>query len=356
MNKKFITLCFIFSLSSTYCTLCSEKATLKDDEDEDTCWNLDTSEHKICIYDKTKKGCVEKGCTDLEADKCSAIGSWYDENSKFIKCIQKTDKSGCELNSCQDLVSNCDRFSFGNSDEKCVMNSDNTHCEIKKCSDLKSDCGNFIPEEFRYKCVQNDLKTGCESKLKNCDEFDKDKCDEFYDSTITNKKCLLDSTTNKCKLLACEDLPSSECTKYELYEEDEVCAPNGDKCKIQTCSDFSKDVCETIKFSSENYKCTYSSEKNTCTFIKCSDLTSNCGQFVPLDPLIKCAYDDEEERCDTRYKDCEELSAGQCDLFNIEDILEDVGKKCVEDNGKCVLGSKKLEYSILVLFLLFFLF
>ena len=187
MNKKFITLCFIFSLSSTYCTLCSEKATLKDDEDEDTCWNLDTSEHKICIYDKTKKGCVEKGCTDLEADKWSAIGSWYDENSKFIKCIQKTDKSGCELNSCQDLVSNCDRFSFGNSDEKCVMNSDNTHCEIKKCSDLKSDCGNFIPEEFRYKCVQNDLKTGCESKLKNCDEFDKDKCDEFYDSTITNK-------------------------------------------------------------------------------------------------------------------------------------------------------------------------
>ena len=52
---------------------------------------------------------------------------------------------------------------------------------------LKKWFGNFIPEEFRYKCVQNDLKTGCESKLKNCDEFDKDKCDEFYDSTITNK-------------------------------------------------------------------------------------------------------------------------------------------------------------------------
>ena len=171
MNKKFIALCFLFSLSSTYCTLCSDKATLKDGEDEDICWSLETSEHKICMYDKNKNGCVEKGCTELEEDECNTISSWY-EDSKLIKCIQKTDKSGCELNSCQDLVSNCDRFSIGNSDEKCVMNSDNTHCEIKRCSDLKSDCGNFIPEDFLYKCVENALKTGCEPKSKNCDELD----------------------------------------------------------------------------------------------------------------------------------------------------------------------------------------
>ena len=33
-------------------------------------------------------------------------------------------------------------------------------------------------------------------------------------------------------------------------------------------------------------------EEKKCSFMDCYKLESNCGQFVPLDPLYKCTYDD----------------------------------------------------------------
>ena len=68
-------------------------------------------------------------------------------------------------------------------------------------------------------------------------------------------------------------------------------------------------------------------KKNACLFLSYRSLTSNCEQFVPLDLLYKCVLTSKGKGCFTETKDCTELSAGQCDLFNTEEILDEVGKK-----------------------------
>jgi len=356
MTKKFTALCFLFLLSSSYCSECTEKTNLTEDEiNKDICYYLKASSNEVvCRYDEDKNACYEKKCSDYEWDDCDHLNYYLDQNGEYGKsCVAKSDHSGCELISCESLTSNCERFISESEDIKCALNSEKSHCEIQKCSDLTSGCDKFIPSNWRYKCVLNEAKTQCETVSKTCEELDSDKCN--YGDTY-EERCLIDSTTSNCKLYKCEDLSSSECTRFEPNDQNQICAPNGNKCEIKTsCSELDKDVCETIKFRSGSSKCSYSEEKK-CSFMDCYKLESNCGQFVPLDPLYKCTYDDEEESCIYDNKNCEELSAGQCDLFNIEDILEDVGKRCVEDDGKCVLNSKKLEYSILFLPLLFFLF
>ena len=354
MTKKFTALCSLFLLSSSFCT---EKTNLTEDErNRGICYNLKASSNEVaCRYDEDKNACYEKKCSDYEWDDCDHLNYDLDKNGEYGKsCVAKSDHSGCELISCESLTSNCERFIPESENIKCALNSEKSHCEIQKCSDLTSDCEKFVPSDYRYKCALNVAKTQCETVYKTCEELDSDKCEEF--STTNEKRCILDSTKGKCKLVECGDLSSSECTKFRPSEESQICAPNGNKCEIKTsCSQLDKDVCETINFRSRGYKCSYSEEKK-CSFMSCYDLKSNCGQFVPLNPLYKCYYDDEYGECDIDNKNCEELSAGQCDLFNIEEILEYVGKRCVEDDGKCVLDSKKLDYSILFLSLLFFLF
>ena len=136
MKKKFIALCFLFSLSSTYCQLCSEKSTLNADEDGGICGGLEVSgPGKMCDYDKSKNGCVEIGCADLDVDDCQRMGSYQDESLNLVQCIPNTDKSRCELATCQGLVSNCERFPSGIPEEKCVLNSEKNQCEIHKCTD-----------------------------------------------------------------------------------------------------------------------------------------------------------------------------------------------------------------------------
>ena len=235
------------------------------------------------------------------------------------------------------------------------MNSDKNNCELQRCEDLTSECEKFVLEDNRYKCVLNEGKTKCELKEKKCEEFDPDKCDNFNDDY--DQRCILDTSSNKCRLIKCDTLSSSECTKFPAYDESQICAPIEDKCQIiDSCSKLSEDVCETIKFNDPGEKCIYS-DKNGCEYSSCWDLKSNCEQFVPLDTLYKCTSDKKYEGCVLEIKDCEELSKDQCDLFNTEEILEDYGgKRCIEDNGKCVLASKKLDISLLLFSLFLFLF
>lgn len=357
MIKKSLALCFLLLLSDTFCSECTEKTSLTDEEKEyDICYSLKTSSNeKVCMYDESKNRCVEKTCSDFPVDDCSYMRNVYDqEGPNYKKCIPKTDKSGCELVYCENLKSNCDRFSVSYPGEQCVLNSEKAHCELKRCSDLTSNCEQFIPQDIRYKCILNGEKTQCEIRDKECEEFDTDKCDEY--SGNNDGRCILDSSSNKCKLIRCQDLSSSECSKFITRHRDQICAPSGNKCEFKTsCSELSKDFCEKVIFSNEGYKCSYSTE-NGCEFLSCEDLESNCGQFVPLDPLYKCIPDKEDGGCYLEYKDCEELSKGQCDLFNTEDNLEDVGKRCIEDDGKCVLDSKRLDISLFLLFLFLFLF
>ena len=196
---------------------------------------------------------------------------------------------------------------------------------------------------------------------KTCEDYKKDECN-WYTPSSSDYRCVYDDAAQKCKEKKCEELSKTECSKFKIWpnsDQDQnvgTCAPFGDKCKIQKCSDFtSKESCEKVTFSDERYKCTFSG--NLCTLSDCRSLKSNCGSFIPLDPLYKCVSSEDGDRCYTEPKDCEELSKGQCDLFNTEDNLEDTnGKKCVEEDGKCTLLSKNLEISALLLSLLLFLF
>ena len=75
-----------------------------------------------------------------------------------------------------------------------------------------------------------------------------------------------------------------------------------------------------------------------------------------MNTLYKCIKEKDSGYCQLDPKECEDLPQGQCDLFNTEENLEDFGK-CVERNGYCFLDySSNIEFSISLLFLLFFLF
>ena len=325
MKKEFAIFCFLLSLTLSHCSACTEKTKLDQDEDQEDCLYLSTSESgKSCFYDSEKGGCVEKPCKELTSNLC-----------KY--------------------------FRPNNADEICASKSGNDGCEIKKCSELSTDkCNEFTNDSYdNYKCVKNG--ESCEMIPKTCEDYKKDECDSYY-SDDREYRCVYDDAAQKCKEKKCEELSKTECSKFKIWpnsDQDQnvgTCAPFGDKCKIQKCSDFtSKDTCEKVTFSDEGYKCTFSS--NQCTLSNCRSLKSNCGSFIPLDPLYKCVSSEDGDSCYTKTKDCEELSKGQCDLFNTEDNLEDTnGKKCVEEDGKCTLLSKNLEISALLLSLLLFLF
>ena len=326
MKKEFAIFCFLLSLTLSHCSPCTEKTKLDEDEDQDYCLNLWTEENgKSCFYNSETGGCIEKACKELTSNLC-----------KY--------------------------FRPNNEDEICASKSGNDGCEIKKCSELSSDkCNEFYPHEDYYnkKCVKNG--DACEMTSKTCEDYKKDECN-WYTPSSSDYRCVYDDADQKCKEKKCEELSKTECSKFKIWPNSaqdqnlETCAPFGDKCKIQKCSDFtSQDTCEKVTFSDKGYKCTFSS--NQCTLSNCGSLKSNCGSFIPLDPLYKCVSYEDAEGCYYDQKDCEELSKGQCDLFNTEKNLEDTnGKRCVEEDGKCTLLSKNLEISALLLSLLLFLF
>ena len=142
MIKKSLVFCFLFLLSNTFCSECTDKTSLSDGEDKYACYNLRTSSsEKICRYDETKNGCVEKTCSDFAVDECDKMSPVPDQESSNQKmCFPKADNSGCEFVFCEDLKSNCDKFYAVYNGEKCALNSEKTHCEIKRCSDLTSNC------------------------------------------------------------------------------------------------------------------------------------------------------------------------------------------------------------------------
>lgn len=196
----------------------------------------------------------------------------------------------------------------------------------------------------------------CGIRNKDCEEYDIYQCEKYYPNEgepLT--RCAYDPSLKKCSKFSCEDLSNTECAKFEVYETGKVCAPFGNNCKIQSCSEISADICETVEFSFPGDKCVKSD--SGCTFAKCEDIDpSECENFIPVNKAYKCVLDSSGTRCQYDYKKCEELSKDECDFFNIEDNLEENdGKKCVysDDEGKCVLNSKKLEFSVFILFILF---
>ena len=353
MIAKILSILFLFYLSSTYCGYCSEKTTFEEEEEEyryNECKELNGIDY-YCHYDRKNQRCEELYCKTSSSKYCDMIP----RSSDGKRCIAKSDESGCEYKSCSDLTSNCNEFYTGDEDQICTLDTSTKKCEIKKCSEASKDkCGELIPYDKTRKCALNE-DNKCQILVKNCEEFNNNEC--YRSRGDGEKQCLPDTASDHCKLYSCEELSNTECNNYKIYDGEKVCAPKGDKCQIQTCSDFTdKEICESVKFFNRGIKCAYSD--SGCILSSCYNMDkSECGNFIPSNKIYKCYYDNDKGKCQTDYKNCEEFSSGECDFFNIEDNLEGTnGKKCVEDDGKCVLNSKNVEFSayfFLILFLLF---
>ena len=362
MSLKNLSLFFLIYLSSTYCSECTDKKTFAKDEDEyDTCEELSSEDDGYyCHYNSDKKICEEIYCKSSSSKYCTRIP----DSKEGKHCLPKDDKSGCEYKSCEDLKSNCEKFYSGNEDEICTLNPTTKKCELKSCSSLTSNCGQLIPFFPYQKCgLISEAQCGITSK--DCSELDSDYCNYYSSSGSEDdigKKCVPDSSNGKCKKSSCEELSKTECNKFIPGTVGEVCAPFGDKCKIQTCSDFSADICEKVEFEDPSSKCVKSG--TSCTFSSCNEMSaSECGNFIPLNKLYKCYKPENYNGCTTGYKECSEFSKDECNLFNTEDNLEDLnGIRCVEENGKCVLSSKKsnnskmMEFPAFICLIVFLLF
>ena len=267
--------------------------------------------------------------------------------------MPKSDNSGCEYKTCEDLTSNCNEFYTGNDDQICTLNSSGKKCEIKSCSSLTENCGQLIPFSSYLKCEL--IKEGqCGILYKKCEEFTNDACDEFSGND-ENVQCLLDSETNKCKQITCDELKFNECYKFKIYDKDKVCELFRDKCKIQSCSDFDFFTCETVEFSRPAHKCI--KLDSGCTFTTCYETDpSDCSKFIPVNTAYKCTLNSSGDQCQIKRKECGEFSKDECTLFNIEENLEETnGKFCLEKDGKCELKSNKqknLEFQSFILLML----
>ena len=350
MSYKFLSLLFLLYLSSTYCSTCSEKTSFGEGEvQSEVCRGLtSSSDGYYCHYNSGTNRCEEIYCSSSPSSKyCSQIPDSADGKSCLPKDYNDED-SGCEYRACSDLTSNCNQFFTGNEDEICTLNSAGNQCEIKTCSTLTENCGQFIPYSPEKKCALNSGENKCEITVKDCEELDSKYCNYYTPSADDGtKRCLPDSSNGKCKKASCEELSKTECSKYIPDGAGKVCIPDGNNCRLQSCSEISPDICETIEFDDPGSKCVKSG--TSCTFSTCDSMTeSTCGDFIPINKLFKCYYEENSGRCITGYKECSDFARGECDLFNTEDNLEDTdGAKCVESDGKCTLGSQKSNSKML---------
>ena len=351
MSYKFLSLLFLIYLSSTYCSDCTDKTTFEEGEDESyACESLTSTSPGgyYCHYNSGTKRCEEIYCSSSSAKYCTRIPN----SSDGKRCLRKgaDENSGCEYKACSDLTSNCNQFFTGNEDEICTLNSAGNQCEIKLCSSLTSasDCGQLTPYYPYQKCAFNSGDSKCAITIKDCEELGSNYCNLYTPSSDDGtKRCLPDSSNGKCKKASCEELSKTECSKYIPDEVGKVCIPDGNNCRLQSCSEISPDICETIEFDDPGSKCVKSG--TSCTFSTCDTMTeSTCGDFIPINKLFKCYYEENAGRCITGYKECSDFARGECDLFNTEDNLEDTdGAKCVESDGKCTLGSQKSNSKML---------
>ena len=356
MCIKLLSLVFLIYLSSTYCSECTDKTTFEEGEDEySACHDL-SGENYMCHYNKEKGFCEELTCDNSPPKQCYNIPS-ITVDGVVKKCIRKSDKTGCEYKSCEDLTFDCGRFDTGEDDKICTLNSETNVCEIKSCSSLTENCEQLIPFNYKDKKCALISEGHCGIKNKDCEEYDISQCEKWGSNEGEPlERCEYNPTLKKCTKFTCEELSNTECSKFAIYEENKVCAPFGDKCKIQSCEEISPDICETVEFDFPGDKCVKTD--SVCTLKRCEDTDpSECENFIPVNKAYKCVLNSYSGRCQWKYKECEELSEDECDAFNIHDNLERTdGKKCVEEDGQCTLNSNKLEISVFIAFIFFILF
>ena len=279
------------------------------------CRNFESVNHEAYICDvdpENENTCIErsKKCEEYSYFSCKDY-NWNNYNSDVDKeeCVQKEDKTGCELKSCTNMAINeCEKFIPVNEDEKCLLNSAGNKCEIQKCSEQnENSCNAFVPNDKSKKCANDGV--GCQLTNKQCSDFSVDEC-YYYDletlveDEMNPNACLPNSNNNGCELKHCGDLNSNECSKFNpKYDDDLQCISIGNQCQLIPCESLANNECSKFKTDNLSYKC------------------------IPG-----------ESGCMTENKECSELPASFC----VSPFQYENGQKCVLNNEGtgCMLKGK----------------
>ena len=173
MSIKFLFSFFLIYLSSTY-SECTEKTSFEEGEDKYSTCHVLSTESFLCHYNEEKGLCEELTCDNSPVKHCHNIPSILVDGIEK-KCIKKTDNTGCEYKSCEDLTSDCGRFDTDEDDKICALNSSDNICEIKLCSSLTENCDQLVPFNDGLKCAL--ISEGqCGITYKDCEEYDISQC------------------------------------------------------------------------------------------------------------------------------------------------------------------------------------
>ena len=159
-------------------------------------YGLVDEQNRICLETDDKKGCEYRKCEDLSPPSCQSYPSidgfkCIEDNGKcfYRQCSDyrppncgnfESDQADliCDIdpendNSCIERPKKCEEYPYllcenfnsYNYGEKCVQKKDKTGCELISCTKMAiNECGNFIPEFPDGKCTLNAAGNKCEIK------------------------------------------------------------------------------------------------------------------------------------------------------------------------------------------------
>jgi len=258
---------------------------------------------------------VFKECEDMPYDECK---SYYPQSEEIreleAKCVQKEDKSGCELKSCYFL-------------KICAPNDDNSGCEIIQCSDIPKGNYNAFNDYFsssnENKCIEpkEETEPNCQKVSKSCEEFDHKYCENF--STF--------------------DMGMDERNEFSFrYTRDfKRCIPKSDNtnCEIKRCSELSINDCNrfnTLNYLDHTEQCIAKKDNSGCEIKECEEMpTDECGLITNKNFFWKC--EKENDKCVVKIKGCSEIPLLYCEISN------EIGNNCHLDKSKTKCLSENDE-------------
>lgn len=324
------------------------------------------SDYEICDVnpkDTTSCSLRQKECVEYSYISCKQYNyNNYNSNEEKEECVQKQDKSGCELRSCSKMdITKCGEFIPINKNEKCVPNSGNTKCEIQKCSEQTS-CDSFIPNDLSLKCSQGEGQ--CELKAKECKELPVDQCN-LYDIEDTHedgnedeenpKNCVPNENNDGCELKLCSDLNKNECNKYKpIYEDELQCISRGNGCQLATCTDLSSTECASMFTDNLEYKCVPDGGRCKEEEKQCSEMPVGiCRGGHRMKNGDECIFNAEKNKCMISNIPQPEENANIDDSTKTGDSNGDSNKNDDSKKNSSNISNKlKLSFEGFVLFFL----
>ncbi len=357
----------------------------------DICSQLKAGNGKICLISDEDSvtngyslGCKEFSAACDSSTVLSGVGLSCDQNllSYTTKC-SSLDDGTCSSTprKCDAGLHNvnkveCEGLTSTDSNKKCVYEngvcsavytSCNVYSSLSSCEGETPLVENGKEYNYKYICKYHAATTGatptaesCSQELRTCTQYhgtDASIC-EGLQATDTNKRCVYDLSTSRCReeYKTCEIYSSSTlqktrrgCEDLIMTEENSKCIYNieEDKCvtsfNYTTCEEYdgkSQLICESIKPSAHS-RCFLDKD------LKCKERLFLCSEVFDSENCLyyakasvsnkKCAYDSSDGVCYEEYLRCEDYLG---DDSNICENIQLYGKKCEFELNRCRSKNK----------------